>query len=100
MQHADERPVNINPDKQTAETNRLRMQPGPVEENETASAYANRTGQSGITGKQPERAQLNQQNQEEQRGDRTAEHHSSDTAPRTDNSDGPGPLTSAADPMR
>lgn len=99
MRPSDERPIDINPDKETAETNRLSMQPGPVEENETASAYANRTDQGGVTSLRPERAQLTGQHDPAAHED-TQREQAADQSRPDDRSDGPEPFTPAADPMR
>jgi hypothetical protein len=99
MQPRDKRRINISPDKETAETNRLSMQPGPVEENETASAYANRADQGGATSLRPERAQLTGQDAAATRDDAERD-QAADQSRLDDLSDGPEPLTPAADPMR
>lgn len=99
MQPKDENPIDINPDRETAETNRLSMQPGPVEENETASAYANRTDQGGVTSLRPERAQLTGRDAAAAPDDAERE-QAADESRSDDRSDGPEPLTPAADPMR
>ncbi len=99
MQPRDERPIDINPDQETAETNRLSMQPGPVDENETASAYANRPDQGGVTSLRPKRAQLTGQDAAASHDD-PEQGQAADHARRDNLSDGPEPLTPAADPMR
>ena len=50
----DER-TNVDGHPEAAAQNRLNMQPGRMEDIETATAYANRTGQRDITGELPER---------------------------------------------
>ncbi len=92
---------------ETAETNPMHMQPGALEDIETASAYANRTGQHDTTSLRPGRAQLGKQDQA--RADETSRsaENASDTTDnplrtdgRTDPPEGASGLTSAADPMR
>ena len=96
MKHPDEQPGDINPDKETAETNRLHMQPGAVEDIENASAYANRTDQSGVTGMRPERARLNDDLQAEQR---MRSNPPATDARQQDDPDDQPPLTTAANPL-
>ena len=96
MKHPDEHPVNINPDKETAETNRLHMQPGAVEDIENASAYANRTDQGGVTGLRPERARLNDDPDADQ--PMGANPPATDARQQDDIDDQP-PLTTAANPL-
>lgn len=49
----DEHPVDIHPDKETAERQELSMMPGRQEDLETASARANRVGDRDVTAEQP-----------------------------------------------
>ena len=95
MKRTDEHPVNINPDKETAETNRLHMQPGRVEDIENASAYANRTDQSGVTGLRPDRARVNDEEAEK----RMRANPPAAGAQRQDDLDDQPPLTTAANPL-
>lgn len=97
MKRTDEHPVNIDPDKETAETNKLHMQPGRVEDIENASAHANRTDQGGVTGLRPERARLTQEDQKAEPEVRTSA--PTGDARRQDDLDDQPPLTSAANPL-
>ena len=96
MKQPDEHPVNINPDKETAETNRLHMQPGAVEDIENASAYANRTDQTGVTGLRPERARPNDDSDADER---MRANPAATDARRQDDIDDQPPLTTAANPL-
>jgi hypothetical protein len=73
----DEHPVDINPDKETAERQDLSMMPGRQEDIETASARANRVGDRDVTAERPR----------EDRG--AAEGGAAENGPRTTPADHP-----------
>ena len=101
MERREENPVNINPDEQTAETNRMHMQPGALDDIENASAYANRTGQHGTTSLRPDGADAGKRDR--MQAGETSSAAANDLPPtdgRTDSPENPEGLTSSADPMR
>jgi hypothetical protein len=55
MQHHDRNPVDVDGDPQAAEENPLSYTPGRQEDNENATAYANRTQQEDTTSLRPQR---------------------------------------------
>jgi hypothetical protein len=55
MQHQDRNPVDVDGDPQAAEQNPLSVTPGRQEDNENATAYANRTEQEDTTSLRPQR---------------------------------------------
>lgn len=55
MQHHDQNPVDVDGDPQAAEENPLSATPGRLEDNENATAYANRTEQEDTTSQRPRR---------------------------------------------
>lgn len=56
MEHRDQNPTDHTPDAHDAEGRHIHYTPGAPEDNETAVAYANRTGQHDTTSLRPERS--------------------------------------------
>ena len=55
MQHHDRHPVDVDGDPRAAEDNPLSVTPGRLEDNENATAYANRTDREDTTSQRPRR---------------------------------------------